>query len=158
MGHQERAEGIEAAIRQAGDAAALRAALQELSDTSHGREKSQALYEAYGPARLVMLTLSGYESPDAQRRAESAGALVSVVAVLDSLDAPHLAEQVWLILAAQQDVLLQRIEDDLEALQTGEPSRRLDRAKRELAAAHKLIRTRANQVVNDYLAFSYGQA
>lgn len=159
-----RAEQIESGVLGAHDARSLKAALRPLTDMSHGRSNTALLYSHLGPARLVMLALAGYESPHARVRVVSALSLLSLTDALDAIRSPQLTEQVWLILAAQQDVLLQRIEDDLEALQSLDDERAAE-TRRQLGAVHKMLRTRSAAAVTQYLSLtqsaapvSYGQA
>ncbi|MBI4032322.1 hypothetical protein HY374_01310 [Candidatus Berkelbacteria bacterium] len=145
-------EQRELAIYQAQTAAEFRAAYDALTgqDGTH-TYNVRGMYEQAGPAALVTLALRGYELPDAATRLESNRVLLTLATHLEVLEIhERLTEQFWLMLAQQQDVLLEHIEDDLEALVNGASEG--GETEQILTALHTLIRARSAKVVDALFA------
>ena len=144
-----RYEQFENDLSNADSVEELQATLESLTEPAITLEDRINLYKYAGPARVVAQTLRGYEIPDVAARHVSNNALLSVDAALrESSDAEALLEQIWLILAAQQDILLERIEADLEALHNADQLNEsaLEQQK-TLAKTHLMLRTRSKDVV-----------
>lgn len=138
----------EAQLLQAQTIPQLRVALQQLTDHAAGGQNLLQMYTLAGPARIVSLVLRGYEFPDATARSLSTEALLDVHALLERVDRDgQLSEQIWLILAAQHDVLLQQIENDLEALYQADETNVITKQRALLAQAHKVLRAGTKAVL-----------
>lgn len=102
-----------------------------------------------GPARTVELALRGYEMPVFEARIASSVFLANVIQIVDQRETPQaLREQIWLILAQQRTVLLERLEADIDALETSrlpKPTQMEWRAALDLA--YSLIRTKSEQAI-----------
>jgi hypothetical protein len=146
-------EQCETQLLQAQVADQLTEALTLFTDSSVGPQNLVSMYELAGPARVVSLILRGYELPQAKTRYRSAKALLDIDVVLQQSDRKgELSEQIWLILAAQQDVLLQQIENDLEVLYCELDNDQTKEQREVFGRAHALIRKRAGVAVDQLLA------
>jgi hypothetical protein len=135
----------ESQLLQAETVDQLSSALEAFTDNHLGIHNLMQMYQLAGPARVVSLALRGYELPDAVARYHSSNALLAIDAVLQQVDRRgELAEQVWLILAAQQDILLQQLENDLEALYEADDSAVVKDQRDVLGRVHSLLRKRSN--------------
>lgn len=128
-------------------------ALTLFTDRSVGSQNLVGMYELAGPARVVSLILRGYELPQVETRYRSARALLDIDIVLQHSDRKgELSEQIWLILAAQQDILLQQIENDLEVLYCELDNDQIKEQREVLGKTHALLRMRAGVAVDQLLA------
>lgn len=110
----------------------------------------QSITDFAGPARVVSLALRGYELPDAQTRNRSSEFVLELSQLFDTGSNAKSAEQFWLMLAQQQGVLLQRIEDDLDALQESNFDQfETQKRVKTLGKFHKLLRSKADAVVKE---------
>ncbi|MCA9388703.1 hypothetical protein KC644_02970 [Candidatus Berkelbacteria bacterium] len=106
------------------------------------------------PATLVGLVMKGYEIPDNKTRLESNLA----ISKLDSLLNGSQEEQFWLMIAQQREVILEKIEQDLEALVESKMSKvKTEKAKKLLGQTHKLIRERTDEVVDGLFSLEVSQ-
>lgn len=107
--------------------------------------KDSEARESLSPASLVSLTLKGYEIPDAETRLESN----QIIGKIDNLIDGSQREQYWLMIAQQREVILSKVEDDIEALAESRMAKsKTERAKTVLADIHKIIRKRTDEVVD----------
>lgn len=145
-------EQCETQLLQAQSIDQLTEALTSFTNSGFGIQNLVSMYELAGPARVVSLILRGYELPQAETRYHSTNALLAIDCVLRQADQKgELSEQIWLILAAQQDILLQQIENDLEALYEAEDTNEILLQRKVLGMAHGLLRRRASFVVEQLL-------
>lgn len=145
-------ELLETQVLQAQTSEQLDAALAGFVDQSSAPEDMLAVLQYAGPARVVSLVLRGYELPESETRYVSTKALLQLDTVLQRADRKgDLSEQIWLILAAQQDVLLQQLENDLEALYEATDTLNLRRQRKIVGDVHALLRTRSSDAVSQML-------
>lgn len=144
-------EDIELGVYQSTNVNELDAAYRSFLDLSTNLQQQVA--DEAGPARVVSLALRGYELPDAQTRYRSSEFIIQLSRMFDVASDPLKSEQFWLMLAAQQGILLERIEADLDALQRSSLDQAETKRRRTtLGKVHKLLRRKADEVVRSLFA------
>lgn len=141
-------EEIELAVYQSTNVNELETAYQMFRTSD--RSMKLSMISAAGPARVLSFALRGYELPDAETRAASSQFVVELSALLDSASVSHqpLKEQLWLMLAQQQEILLSSIEADLEALyRSARESEQMQKQRAMLGNLHVMIRRKSQKAV-----------
>lgn len=141
------ADELEVAVYQSTNVNEIREAFQIFHAQSQLHQ--QRMIELVSPATLVALALRGYELPDAQMRAASNDFLARLLDLLTLPQQATYAEEVLIILAGHRAILLEQIEQDIEALERSAltESETL-RRQRSLTTLHKQLRVTADSFVN----------
>mgnify|MGYP001574400629 CR=1 FL=1 len=133
-------ENLEIAVSQSANERELSEALGLLQLDSWSSKSSLELYQLAGPAKLIGLVLAGFEMPSVATRHVSAIHLSKLIQLLQARRSEPLSEQVALILAQQREVLLETIEQDLEALYNAEGGVSVEVKVKVFALLHKQLR------------------
>lgn len=144
-------EDIELGVYQSTNVKELEQAYKSFLTLSDFDQKNVVMFA--GPARIVALALRGYELPDAPMRQQSSSFVLGLNQLFESTSSIVTAEQFWLMIAQQREILLERIEADLEALQRSSLSEEATKQQvTTLGTLHKLIRKKSVQATASIFA------